>query len=199
MIARTPQEIRALFDRWRSHRGRTLVAIDHSNVRRWQDALGWEVSVTDLGHMASLFAGHASLRRFYCAADFGPDWRSMDLRDHSKELITAATASGFEAIAKRVKYIREPEGYAMKCDLDIEIVTDLFAMKDAYDRIVLFSGDGDFVPALAHLNQEYGKEIVVIGAAGRIGREIFDAHTSGVVSTIIYADDLKHQLDGWWS
>lgn len=198
MIARTPQEIRGLVEHWRPHRERTIVAIDHSNVRRWQDALGWEVSVPDLGNMAKSFANQSSLRRFYCAADFGPDWRSMDLREHSKDLITTVTTSGFEAVAKRVKYIRDPEGTVRKCDLDIEIVTDLFALKDAYDRIVLFSGDGDFAPAVAHLNQEHGKDIVVIGAAGMLGREIFDAHEKGIVSTLIYADDLKHQLDGWW-
>jgi len=123
----------------------------------------------------------------------------MDLREHSKELITAATVSGFETVAKRVKYIREPEGYVTKCDLDIEVVIDLVALKDNYDRIVLFSGDGDFMLALAHLNQEHGKEIVVISAVGRLGREIFDAHAKGIVSAIIYADDLKYQLDGWWS
>lgn len=198
MIPRTPQEIRSLIERWRSHRGRTVVAVDHSNVRRWQDALGWEVRVGDLGRMATAFSSHSSLRRFYCAADFGPDWRSMDLREHSKDLITTVTASGFEAVAKRVKYIREPDRLVSKCDLDIEIVTDLFAMKGAYDRVVLFSGDGDFMPALAHLNQKHGKAITVIGAAGKLGREIFDAHTKGIISTIIYADDFKHQLDGWW-
>lgn len=198
MIVRTPQEVRSLIDRWRPLRGRTIVAVDYSNVRRWQDALGWEVSVNDLGRMAKACASHTSLRRFYCAADFGPDWRSMDIREHSKELITTATASGFEAVAKRVKYIREPERLVSKCDLDIEIVTDLFALRDTYDRIVLFSGDGDFTPALVHLNKEHGKEIVVVGVAGMIGREIFDAHASGIVSTLMYADDLKHQLDGWW-
>jgi hypothetical protein len=31
-----------------------------------------------------------------------------------------------------------------------------------------------------------------------LGREIFDAHQHGTVSTLVYADDLKQQLDGWW-
>lgn len=198
MIARTRQEVRDLLKSWKAGRSRTIVAIDHSNVRRWQDALGWEVSISDLGRMAVSLSAQTRLRRFYCAADFGPDWRSAKLRAHSKELITAATASGFEAVAKRVKYIREADGYVSKCDLDVEIATDLFALKDSYDRIVLFSGDGDFMPALAYLHREHGKEIVVVGAAGTLGRELFDAHAGGVVSTILYADDLKHHLDGWW-
>lgn len=92
MILRTAQEIRDLFERWRSGRRRTIVAIDHSNVRRWQDRLSWEVSIADLGRMAASFASNRSLHRFYCAADFGPDWHSMDLQPHSLELITAATA-----------------------------------------------------------------------------------------------------------
>lgn len=159
MIVRTPQEIRRLIERWGPNRSRTIVAVDYSNVHRWQDTLGWEVSVADLGRMACSFASYSSLRRLYCAADFGPDWRSMDLREHSKDLITTVTASGFEAVAKRVKYIRDPEGTVRKCDLDIEIITDLFAMKEAYDRIVLFSGDGDFMPALAHLNRSTARRL----------------------------------------
>lgn len=160
-------------------------------------ALGWEVSISYLGRMADSFASQPSIRRFYCAAESAPDWRSMDLRQHSKDLITTVRASGFQAVAKRVKYIREPDRLVSKCDLDIEIVTDLFALKDTYDRTVLFSGDGDFAPTLAHLNQEHGKEILVIGAAGILGREVFGVHAKGIVSTLIYADDLKHQLGGW--
>lgn len=148
--------------------------------------------------MAQSFASQAHLRRFYCAADFGPDWRAKDLLPHSRTLAAAATAAGFTPVTKRVKYIRRDEGHVSKCDLDIDIATDLFSLRDSYDRVVLFSGDGDFVPALTHLSRNHGKEIVVIGAAGTVGREIFDAHGAGVISTIIYADDLKYQLDGWW-
>ena len=198
MIARTPGDVRTLLQRWRLYRARTIVAVDYSNVRRWQDTLGWEVNLADLGRMASSLSEFTRLRRLYCAADFGPNWRSMHLKAHSQELITQATTSGFEVVAKRVKYIREEGGYVSKCDLDIEIATDLFALKRSYDRIILFSGDGDFVPALAHLNRRAGKTIVIVAAVGSLGREFIDAHAQGVVSAIIYADDLKHHLDGFW-
>ena len=155
--------------------------------------------MVDLGRTASSFARFTRLRRLYCAADFGPNWRSVDMKVHSKDLITKATISGFEVVAKRVKYIREEGGYVTKCDLDIEIATDLFALQKSYDQIVLFSGDGDFVPALTHLNRRHGKEIVVVAAVGSLGREFIDAHAQGVISAIIYADDLKHHLDGFWS
>jgi uncharacterized LabA/DUF88 family protein len=82
--------------------------------------------------------------------------------------------------------------------LDIEIATDLFAHRKAYDRVVLFSGDGDFAPMLAHLRRRYHKEVVVVAAVGSLGRELVDAHAQGIVSTLVYADDLRHQLDGFW-
>lgn len=97
-----------------------------------------------------------------------------------------------------MKYIRERGGYVAKCDLDIEIATDLFALREGYDRIVLFSGDGDFAPVLTHLHRRYGKEVVVVAAVGSLGRELLEAHARGVVSTILYADDLKHHLDEFW-
>ena len=199
MIPKTQPEIRQFFEDWRPHRDRTIVVVDYSNVRRWRDTLGWDVSIPDLGRMATLFSKHQSLRRFHCAADFGPKAGSMCLSQHSADLIASAEVCGFGVVAKRVKYIRDPgrpSGYVSKCDLDVDIATDLFAQRDAYDRIVLFSGDGDFVRALTYLHQEYGKESVVVSAVGARAQEIIDAHAASVVSAIIYADDLKLRLDG---
>jgi hypothetical protein len=110
MIARTPQEVRDLLGNGRRARLRTLVAIDYSNVRRWGDTLGWDINVRNLGRMARSFSEPIFLRRFYCAADFGPDWRSKALRVHSTALIAEATASGFEVVVKRVKFMQEEGG-----------------------------------------------------------------------------------------
>lgn len=144
-----------------------------------------------------MFAEHCALRRFHCAVDFGRDPRSRRPKRHSKRLIETARESGFDVVTKRVKYINDPEqpsGYLAKCDQDVDIVTDLFQHRDAYDRIVLFSGDGDFVPALAHLHKSGGKESVVVSAREACAFEVVDAHANGITSAVIYAEDLKHAL-----
>jgi uncharacterized LabA/DUF88 family protein len=45
--------------------------------------------------------------------------------------------------------------YSQKANLDIEIVVDMFNTVDQYDRVVLFSGDGDFERAIELLRSKY--------------------------------------------
>ncbi len=43
--------------------------------------------------------------------------------------------------------------------------------KDKFDRVVLLSGDGDFLPVLKHLRNS-GKEIIVLARGPRTAKEI---------------------------
>ena len=63
MISRTRSQIRNCLDEWSPHRGRTIIVIDYSNVRRWQDTFGRGVSIPDLGRMADVFCDSPKLRR----------------------------------------------------------------------------------------------------------------------------------------
>lgn len=56
------------------------------------------------------------------------------------------------------------ELFAPKANFDVEIALDALRYADDYDRLVLFSGDGDFVP-LMQLLKDIGKKTTVI--AGR--------------------------------
>jgi uncharacterized LabA/DUF88 family protein len=64
--------------------------------------------------------------------------------------------------------------YSQKANLDIEIVVDMFSTVDQYDRVVLFSGDGDFERAIELLRAK-NTHITVVSTEGMIARELRNA------------------------
>ncbi|MDC0831755.1 hypothetical protein CKA32_006762 [Geitlerinema sp. FC II] len=64
--------------------------------------------------------------------------------------------------------------YSQKANLDIEIVIDMFNTVDQYNRVVLFSGDGDFERAIELLRSK-NTHITVVSTEGMIARELRNA------------------------
>jgi uncharacterized LabA/DUF88 family protein len=64
--------------------------------------------------------------------------------------------------------------YSQKANLDIEIVIDMFNTVDQYDRVILFSGDGDFERAIELLRSK-STHITVVSTEGMIARELRNA------------------------
>jgi uncharacterized LabA/DUF88 family protein len=64
--------------------------------------------------------------------------------------------------------------YSQKANLDIEIVVDMFNTVDQYDKVVLFSGDGDFERAIEFLRCK-NTHITVVSTEGMIARELRNA------------------------
>ena len=64
--------------------------------------------------------------------------------------------------------------YSQKANLDIEIVVDMFNTVDQYDKVVLFSGDGDFERAIELLRSK-NTHITVVSTEGMIARELRNA------------------------
>lgn len=195
----TPQQIKQFLERHVPDKERTIVIVDFGNVDKWKESLGWPVSIGKLSNLAKSFTtGSKFLRRFYYGADYGPSEKSTELIEWSRSILEQADAYGFDVIKKRVKYIHTENnvsGYEKKCDLDVEMVVDLIKEQGNYDKIVLFSGDGDLAYALNYLYDTFGKTAVVFGARDHIGREIFDAKTHGSVTQIFYAQDFDYRLN----
>jgi uncharacterized LabA/DUF88 family protein len=63
---------------------------------------------------------------------------------------------------------------SQKANLDIEIVVDMFNTVDQYDRVILFSGDGDFERAIEFLRCK-NTHITVVSTEGMIARELRNA------------------------
>lgn len=85
------------------------------------------------------------------------------------------TFLGYTVRTNDVKKIKEKgEGFSEKCNLDIEIVIDMFNTENNYDQAIIFSGDSDFERAIELLRSK-GKTIIVVSTKGMISWEIVNA------------------------
>lgn len=165
-------EITKFIDSFSDRKNRTIVVIDYGNVEKWKHSLGWKVGIRELARLAKCFSGKLFLRRFYYGSDFGSSEQSMMLDSWSAGALNSARNNNLEVVTKRVKYIHDSAntyGYSKKCDLDVEMIVDLIKEHEAYDTIVLFSGDGDLMYGARYLKQEYDKECMIFGARDHIG------------------------------
>lgn len=79
--------------------------------------------------------------------------------------------------------------YSQKANLDIEIVIDMFNTVEQYDRVILFSGDGDFERAIELLRSK-STHIVVVSTEGMIARELRNA-----ADRYIDLNDIRKQIE----
>jgi len=79
---------------------------------------------------------------------------------------------GYELHLKPVKlYEQEDDTTRRKANCDVDMAFWLMREKDNFDRVVILSGDGDFLPVLKYL-REVGKEVIVLARGPRTAREI---------------------------
>lgn len=175
---------------------RTIVIVDFSNVEKWKESNGWQVGIQELASLIKHFSnGSQQLRRFYYGSDFGRNEKSTVMVPWSEQLIRRARMNRFEIVTKRVKYMHDRGEFKKKCDLDVEMTLDLIRLKDSYDHIVLFSGDGDLACVLKYLKEEFGKTVHIFTARNHVGRELIDAHNQGIIETILFAEDFEYRLN----
>ncbi len=98
-----------------------------------------------------------------------------DLQDQ-RGFRDALISLGYTVRTKILKeYYDDHSGrYSQKANLDIEIVVDMFNTVEQYDRVVLFSGDGDFERAIELLRGK-NTHITVVSTDGMIARELRNA------------------------
>ncbi len=97
------------------------------------------------------------------------------LKDHQDQrgFRDALISLGYTVRTKFLKeYYDDNSGrYSQKANLDIEIVIDMFNTVEQYNRVVLFSGDGDFERAIELLRSK-NTHITVVSTEGMIAREL---------------------------
>lgn len=80
---------------------------------------------------------------------------------------------GYFLRLKPVKFYEQEDGYAKrKANCDVEMAFYLMKEKNDFDRAIILSGDGDFLPVLKYLKVEENKEIIVLARGSRTAREI---------------------------
>jgi uncharacterized LabA/DUF88 family protein len=79
---------------------------------------------------------------------------------------------GYKLFLKPVKlYYQENGSVKNKANCDVEMAFYMIKDKDEYDRMILLSGDGDFLPVLKYL-RVMGKEIIILARGSRAAKEI---------------------------
>ncbi|MFH1170774.1 MAG: NYN domain-containing protein [Candidatus Vogelbacteria bacterium] len=68
-------------------------------------------------------------------------------------------------------YEDEEGNQKRKANCDVEMAFYLMRDKNLFERVVVLSGDGDFLPVLKHL-REAGKEVLVMARGPRTAKEI---------------------------
>jgi len=79
---------------------------------------------------------------------------------------------GYRLHLKPVKvYIDENRTTKRKANCDVDMCFYLMKEKDKFDRVLILSGDGDFLPVLKYL-KNLGKEILILARGERTAKEI---------------------------
>ena len=79
---------------------------------------------------------------------------------------------GYNLFLKPVKMYEQEDGTTKrKANCDVDMAFRLMKEQDNFERIVVLSGDGDFLPVLKYL-KENKKEVVILARANKTAREI---------------------------
>ncbi len=153
---------------------RTALFIDGANLYATAKALQFDI---DYKRLLMLFRqkGHLVRALYYTALVEDQEYSSI------RPLVDWLDYNGYTMVTKPTKEFTDSMGRRkIKGNMDIELAVDAMRLSENLDHIVLFSGDGDFKPLVAALQQK-GKRV-------------------SVVSTLqtqppMVADDLRRQAD----
>jgi len=79
---------------------------------------------------------------------------------------------GYKLYLKPVKLYDQDDGSTKrKANCDVDMTFHLMKEKDNFDRAIILSGDGDFLPVLKYL-KDAGKEILILARGPRTAKEL---------------------------
>ncbi len=79
---------------------------------------------------------------------------------------------GYQLFLKPVKLYEQDDGTTKrKANCDVDMAFHLMKEKGNFDKVIILSGDGDFLPVLKYLKAA-GKEVIILSRAGRTAKEI---------------------------
>ena len=80
---------------------------------------------------------------------------------------------GYRLFLKPVKLYTQDDGSTKrKANVDVDMTFHLMKEEDEFDRVVILSGDGDFLPVLKYLQEEKGREVIILARGERTAKEI---------------------------
>lgn len=100
---------------------------------------------------------------------------------------------GYHLVLKPVKtYTQEDGSMKRKANCDVDMTFAMMRDLPDYHRVVVLSGDGDFLAVLKHL-QHQGKEVIVLARGPRTAREIKQFAGSNFRDFVRLEHELKYQ------
>ncbi len=79
---------------------------------------------------------------------------------------------GYKLYLKPVKLYDQDDGSTKrKANCDVDMTFHLMKEKDNFDRAIILSGDGDFLPVLKYL-KDLGKEVLILARGPRTAKEL---------------------------
>lgn len=79
---------------------------------------------------------------------------------------------GYHLFLKPVKLYNQEDGTTKrKANCDVDMAFHLMKEQDNFERAIILSGDGDFLPVAKYLKKT-GKEVIVLGRGARTAKEI---------------------------
>lgn len=136
-------------------RGKIALFIDGANLHATAKALGFEV---DYKKLLQEFGDQETLLRAIYYTAIAEDQEFSSLRP----LVDWLDYNGYMVVTKPTKEFTDSSGHRkVKGNMGVELAIDALELADHIDRMVLFSGDGDFCALLAAM-QRRGVEVLVV-------------------------------------
>jgi len=161
---------------------RKVVMIDGSNLYASAKAINLDL---DYMKMRTVF-GHGAMRMYYYTA-LPPSTENSKLTP----LMDLLQFNGYTVVTKPTKRFLDPisNRFKVKGNMDIDMAVDAMSLMHHMNELVLFTGDGDFVPLIKRLQQE-GVVVTVVSTLcqGHLDSERKPQHP-------MIADDLRKQCD----
>lgn len=158
--------------------------IDDSNLYYAQRDAGWKVDYKRLLKYLEGF-GSVKVAKYFIGM---PSWQPA--RDINEVLKQYFSKVGYTVITKPLKRIRddkEPRGFRNKCNFDVEIALEVDKDIKKLDKIIIASGDSDFIPIKTTV-LEQGKKIEFFAFQNGCAWEIR-------VSSHTFFDDIRENVE----
>ncbi len=137
------------------------VFVDVANIFYAAKAAGIDIDYVTL--LKSATAGRDFVRA-YAYTGLDPE------NENQRQFHAFLARSGYKVVSKDIRKYGDGR---IKANLDIELVVDMMRMGEKLDIAVVVSGDGDFAPAIAAV-QQMGVRVEVISFRGNTSSDLID-------------------------
>jgi uncharacterized LabA/DUF88 family protein len=142
--------------------GKAIAFIDEANITIQAERLGLRIDYKKL--LKHLKINYNLLRAYLYT---GVDLESTGLNN----FVVMLRRSGYRVVHYRGD--ERPDG-SVKANLDVHLAVDMVSMAERYDTAILFSGDGDYVPAVEVISRQ-GVHVDVISMEEHAANNLIDS------------------------